>query len=227
MISFASVGWWVIQLDVCPLLLWPTIPPWSNVPSMLNTTLTRNSVTTPLLGLSRVTPHIRLSFVLPCKPYQNVGLPHGKLSWIWVIPCTHQWIMGLLVPVISTNPIGYQALIDYLSLFYNMGMVVYSTKRIYSEHIYQQFPIDRKDYHLLGFTFNAAFNLFWNALSFRLKNKCYDLPVNYLCCYKDPDKVFTGFYELQSLFHHLGLQSLPEKDCPQAMAMQGLSQAFW
>ena len=63
--------------------------------------------------------------------------------------------MELLVPVILTNPIGYQALIDYLSLFYNMGMVVYSTKRIYSEHIYQQFPIDRKDYHLLGFMFNA------------------------------------------------------------------------
>lgn len=157
MISFASVGWWVIQLDVCPLLLWPTIPPWSNVPSMLNTTLTQNSITMPLLGLSRVTPHIRLSLVLPCKPYQNMGLPHGncKLSWIWVIPCTHQWIMELLVPVILTNPIGYQALIDYLSLFYNMGMVVYSTKRIYSEHIYQQFPIDRKDYHLLGFMFNA------------------------------------------------------------------------
>ena len=34
-----------------------------------------------------------------------------------------------------------------------------------------------------------------------------------------PDRVFKAFHQLQSLFDRLGLQGLPEKDCPPATNM--------
>lgn len=103
---------------------------------------------------------------------------------------------------------------------------------------YRQLPIDPKDYHLLGFTFNGRlyfdtrcpFGLRTSAMIcqrttsaviyiFTQRGYTADVYLDDFYGAECPDGAFNAFHELQSLFDRLGLQASPEKDCPPATTM--------
>ena len=103
---------------------------------------------------------------------------------------------------------------------------------------YRQIPIDPKDSHLLGFTFNGrlyfdtrcSFGLRTSAMIcqrttsaviyiFKQSGYTADVYLDDFYGAEHPDRAFHAFHELQSLFDSLGLQASPEKDCPPATTM--------
>ena len=96
---------------------------------------------------------------------------------------------------------------------------------------YRQLPIDPKDYHLLGFTFNGRlyfdtrcpFGLRTSAMIcqrttsaviyiFTQHGYTADVYLDDFYGAERPDRAFDAFHQLQSLFDRLGLQASPEKD---------------
>ena len=120
-------------------------------------------------------------------------------------------------------------------LHHGRGCLVYKKDL---RRAYRQLPIDPKDCHLLGFTFNGRlyfdtrcpFGLRTSAMICQRTTSAviYIFTQHGYTAYvylddfygaERPDRAFDAFHQLHSLFDRLGLQASPEKDCPPATTM--------
>ena len=112
-------------------------------------------------------------------------------------------------------------------------------------HAYRQFPIDPRDYHYLGYSFDNllffdtvfAFGLrpatmacqcVTNAIQFLHSLQGY-FSTNYVDDFggcDTPERATDSFHALQHLFHFLGIDSATEKDCPPSTFMVFLGILF-
>ncbi len=103
---------------------------------------------------------------------------------------------------------------------------------------YRQLPIDPRDYHFLGYSWNGliffdtvfAFGLRTAAMACQRTTNCISFLfaergfscTNYIDDFggcDTPERAFDAFNQLQSLFLELGIESSPEKDSPPATSM--------
>ena len=126
---------------------------------------------------------------------------------------------------------GIDHLCDFI-LQHGRGCLLYKK---YLRRAYRQIPIDPKDYHQLGFSFNGSlyfdtrcpFGLLTGAMIcqrttsaviciFTQHGYTADVYLDDFYGAERPDRASHAFHDLQTLFDCLGLQALPEKDCPPA-----------
>ena len=129
---------------------------------------------------------------------------------------------------------GIDRLCDFI-LQHGRGCLLYKKDL---RRAYRQIPIDPKDYHLLGFSFNGSlyfdtrcpFGLRTSAMIcqrttsaviyiFTQRGYTADVYLDDFYGAERPDRASHAFRDLQTLFDCLGLQASPEKDCPPATTM--------